>query len=80
MSDEQKHGHIHFTVEEPVETTEKELSVRKILEYATVDPNTHYLIELEGCDQKEYRDLDEMVPIRECAKFIAISTGPTPTS
>ena len=44
---------ITFTVNgEPVETSEKELTVREILVLAKLDPETHYLVEKKGEGQE----------------------------
>jgi hypothetical protein len=76
---------IHYTLDdEPQETTEKVLTPRQIMERATpapIDPNTHYLVQIEGQHQESYKDKpDEPIHMHEKMQFVSISTGPTPVS
>ena len=73
---------VTFTVNgEPVETTEKELTVREILTLANLDSETHYLVEKKGQGQEiEHRDLSERLRVHEKEEFLAFFTGPTPVS
>jgi hypothetical protein len=73
---------ITFTVNgEPVETAEKELTIRDILVLAKLDPETHYLLEKKGQGQEiEHRDLNERIRVHEKQEFLAFFTGPTPVS
>ncbi|MES2154421.1 MAG: hypothetical protein V4510_04725 [bacterium] len=65
---------------EPIETDQKELTVRTILELAGDDPNNHYLMELRGDQQIPHKDLNESIKIHEHLRFAAIFTGNTPVS
>jgi hypothetical protein len=82
----QTHTHvIHYTLDdEPQETTEKVLTPRQIMENAKpapIDPNTHYLVQIEGHHQVSYKDKpDEPIHLHERMRFVSISTGPTPVS
>ena len=82
----QAHPHvIHYTLDdEPQETTENLLTPRQILDRARparIDPNTHYLVQIEGQHQVSYKDKpDEAIHMHEKMRFVSISTGPTPVS
>ena len=82
MSPETKKPHetTFFVDNEPLTTTEKELTVRQILQLAGDDPATHYILELRGDQQIPHRDLDESIKIHEKMRFAAIFTGATPVS
>lgn len=56
------------------------LTVREILSNAALDPNEHYLIEMRGNEQIEYKDLDRTLKLRGHEKFIPIYHGSTPVS
>lgn len=76
---------IHFALDdEPQETREKELTPRQIMESAKparIDPNTHYLVQIEGQHQVSYKDKpDEPIHMHEKMRFVSVSTGPTPVS
>jgi len=73
---------IAFTVNgTPVETTEAELTVRRILELAGLDPATHYLVEKHGQGKEtEHRNLEESIKVHPNQVFLAFFTGPTPVS
>ncbi len=76
---------IHFSLDdEPQETTERVLTPRQIManaKPAPVDPNTHYLVQIEGQHQVSYKDKpDEPIQMHEKMRFVSISTGPTPVS
>lgn len=74
------HTTTYYVDNEPQTTTEKELTVRAILENAGDDPNTHYLLELRGDQQVPHKDLNEAIKIHEKERFAAIFTGVTPVS
>lgn len=82
----QTHTHvIRYTLDdEPQETTEKVLTPRQIMERARpkpIDPNTHYLVQLEGHHQVSYEGkTDQPIHMHEHMRFVSISTGPTPVS
>ena len=61
-------------------TTEKELTVRQILEKAGDDPSKHYLLELRPGGNIEHRNLDEVIKLHNKMRFAAIFTGETPVS
>lgn len=70
-----------YTVDgEPQQTDQHELTVRKILENAGVNPTERYLIELRGKEQFPLRDLDATVHINEHLKFITAFIGPVPVA
>ena len=76
-------GHvIDFTVDgEPLTTTERELTPRQIMELASTDPETHYLVQIEGRHRESYQGKGEItIHVHDDAKFITVSTGPTPVS
>lgn len=56
------------------------LSVREILSNAGIDPNDHYLVEVRGSKQTEYKDLNQILELNEGETFISIYHGPTPVS
>ena len=70
----------YFLDNEPQETTQDTLKVGQILKDGGLDPQTHYLIELRGDHQVEYRDIDESIRVHENERFISIFHGPTPLS
>ena len=71
----------NYTVDgEPQTTTEHQLTVRQILSNAGIDPQTHYLVEIQGNHQVPHRDLDEVIHMHQHMKFISVSTQPTPVS
>jgi hypothetical protein len=73
---------ITFTVDdEPVTTTEKQLTPNQILVLAGIDPATNYLVQTEGRHQVSYEGRgDDPIRVHENAAFVSVSTGPTPTS
>ncbi|MHB8459725.1 MAG: hypothetical protein ACYDAK_02915 [Candidatus Limnocylindrales bacterium] len=78
-----RHQHTtDFTVDgEELTTTERELTPRQIMEMASIDPQAHYLVQIEGRHRESYQGKeDTLVHIRDDAKFITVSTGPTPVS
>lgn len=75
------HNVINYSVDnEPQETEDKTLTVEQILTKATLDPATHYLIELRGDNQITHQNLTEVIKLHEKMKFISVLTGPTPLS
>jgi hypothetical protein len=77
----QKHSTTFEVDGESVETTEKTLTPNQIMSLATVDPASHYLVEVEGRNQKSFEGHgDEPIHIHEKQKFITVATGPTPVS
>jgi len=84
-ADEGRGHHQHttgFTVDgEELTTSERELTPRQIMEMASIDPQTHYLVQIEGRHRESYQGKEDTpVHIRDDAKFITVSTGPTPVS
>jgi hypothetical protein len=73
---------IHFEVDdENVETPDRDLTVRGILELAKVDPDTHFLQLVEGGKPgKEFKNLDEEVHLHPGIAFVSVFTGPTHVS
>lgn len=73
---------IAFTVDgEQVATTARELTPRQILTLAKIDPASHYLVQIEGRHRVSYEaEPDTPIHVHEDAKFISVSTGPTPVS
>jgi len=74
------HSITYFLDNEPQTTTEATLTVGQILKNGGLDPNTHFLIELRGDQQIEYRDLNQSIHVHEKEKFISVFHGPTPLS
>ena len=84
-ADEHRDHHEHsidFTVDgEGLTTVQRELTPRRIMEMASIDPQTHYLVQIEGRHRESYQGKDDiLVHIRDDARFITVSTGPTPVS
>jgi hypothetical protein len=76
---------IHYTLDdEPQTTTLKLMTPVQIMSSAKpkpIDPDTHYLIQLEGQHQVSYKDKpNDEIHMHEHAKFITVETGPTPVS
>ena len=73
---------INYKVDdEPQTTTERVLTPKQILENAKIDPNSHYLVQLEGKHQISYKDNpNQEIHMHEGMIFISVSTGPTPVS
>lgn len=76
---------IHYTLDdEPQITHHRTMTPVEIMKSAKphpIDPATHYLVQLEGHHQVSYKDKpDEPIHMHEHAKFITVSTGPTPVS
>jgi hypothetical protein len=61
-------------------STVDHLTVREILVNAGIDPADHYLLELRGKEQIEYKDLDQVLTLHEAEQFISVYHGPTPVS
>ncbi|HVR87948.1 MAG TPA: hypothetical protein VHG53_00195 [Candidatus Limnocylindria bacterium] len=60
------------------ETTKRRMTPREILTKAGLNPAERYLIQLHGKDQEPYKDtMDTPIDVREDAKFITASLGPT---
>jgi hypothetical protein len=79
------HKLIHYSLDdEPQVTTNRIMTPVKIMESAKpvpIDPATHYLVQLEGDHKVSYKGKpDEPIEMHEHAKFITVSTGPTPVS
>jgi hypothetical protein len=72
---------IHFTVDgQPFETTDAEQQAQAILvNYAKVDPANYQLGELEGHgpEPKVFPN-DQVVHIRDGARFVTVRVGPGP--
>jgi hypothetical protein len=79
-------GHvIHYSLDDEPQTTKKHIMTPvEIMESAkphAIDPSTHYLVQIEGHHQVSYKDNPhEPIHMHECAKFVAVCTGPTPVS
>jgi hypothetical protein len=73
---------ITFTVDdEPVSTTEEQLTPNQILGLAGIDPATSYLVRITGRHQESYQGRgDEPIRVHQNEVFVSVSTGPTPTS
>lgn len=67
--------------DEPQTTTGRVLTPTQILQNARIDPNSHYLVQLEGKHQISYKDdPNEEIHMHEGMTFISVSTAPTPVS
>ncbi len=78
-------GHVRsitFTVDnEPITTTEDELTPNQILRLAGIDPATNYLVQVEGRAQESFQGRgDQPIRVHEHEVFVSVSTGPTPVS
>jgi hypothetical protein len=73
---------IHFEVDdEELETTHRELTPVQIMKLAGINPETDYLVEIEGHHQRSLKDHpNDPVVLHDGSKFVSVSTGPTPTS
>jgi hypothetical protein len=73
---------IHSRVDdEDLETTEKELTVHRILELAKLEPETHYLQLVKGGKPGEsFKDLDQKIHLHPGIEFVSVFTGPTHVS
>ncbi len=82
VPDQHNDHSIDFTVDgEQVTTTARELTPRQILTLAKIDPATHYLVQIDGRHRVSYEaEPDTPIHVHEDAKFISVSTGPTPVS
>lgn len=66
---------------EPIEVAEHELTPAEIMARAGIDASTHYLVEVEGRDQKSLQGKNDVpIHIHEGLKLVSVSTGPTPVS
>lgn len=66
---------------EKIDTREHELTARQVLELAGIDPETHYLVKIQGRHQIPYKeDPNAEIHLHEGIEFISVSTGPTPVS
>jgi len=77
------HSHpIQFKVDGETETTlVPELTPAAILRLASIDPTTHYLVQLDGRHRVSYEGKEDTpIQVHEGATFISVSTGPTPVS
>lgn len=79
---QQKLRPITFTVDqEPITTTEHELTPTHILELAEIDPKSHYLEQLKGHEHVSYQGKGDIaIPVHEHDVFVSIYTGPTRVS
>lgn len=71
-----------YTLNDEEQTTsEHVLTPREILVNAGIDPDTNYLVEIEGKNQVSYKDkMDDPIHMHEKMKFVAVFTGETPVS
>ena len=73
---------IEITVDlKTVTTTARELTPAQIMDLAGIDPATHFLIEVEGREQKSLEGQNSTpLHLHERMKFVSASTRPTPVS
>lgn len=77
------HPHvIHYTLDgEPQETTERVLTPQQIMSSAGVNPDEHYLVEVQGRHQVSYKDrAGEPIHLHEHQVFVTVFTGSVPVS
>ena len=69
---------IHYTVDgEPQSTTDEEMTPRDIMGDAGVDPQTHFLTEIDGGIRRPHRDdLDRPLRMREQMQFVTVVRQP----
>jgi hypothetical protein len=83
MNAQNKAHTIEFEVDdEPVETTEKELTPREILQLAKLDPAQHYLVLVKGGkpDTSYETTPDTKIHLHPGIQFASVFTGPTHVS
>jgi len=75
-------GTFTYTVDgDSFSTVEHELTPRRIISQAGLDPSERYLIEVRGKTQVSYQNkMDEAIRIHEKIKFITAFVGPVPVS
>lgn len=72
---------VHLTEdEEPLEIETHELTMSEILALVGKKPDKYYLVEKVGREQRQFREPDEEIHIKEGAEFIAVALGPAPVS
>ena len=73
---------INFKVnDEPFETAERELTPTQIMVLAGYDPQTHYLVLIQGNHQVSYQGRpNESIHMHPHMSFVVVSVGPTPVS
>jgi hypothetical protein len=71
-----------YTVDgEPYTTAAHVLTPTRILQDASIDPGSHYLVQLDGQHQHSFKDTpNQEIHMHQNMKFLAISTGPTTVS
>ena len=79
------HGHhlIHFTVDgEPYTTSVEALTPNQIIhEFAGLNPQHHYLVQIQGHERTSYRGRGDIpIELHNGMRFQVIGTGPTPVS
>lgn len=66
---------------EPLRLPAGDTTPNEILTVAGLDPATNYLVLIQGRHQVSYQSRgDEQIHVHKDESFIALSTGPTPTS
>jgi len=72
----------NYTVDdEQQSTTSQKLTPREIMTAAEIDPETHYLVLIQGNHQKSLENkTDEPINMHQKMRFISISTEPTPVA
>ncbi len=67
--------------DEPQSTDEHTLTARQILQKAGIDPQTHYLVQIEGQHQVSFKDNpDDPIHMHQHMKLVSVFNGPTPVS
>lgn len=77
------HPHtIKYTVDGANHTTQEHtLTPIQIMAEAGIDPDKHYLVQIEGRIHESYKEKPaEAIHMHENMKFITIATGPTTVS
>lgn len=71
-----------YTVDdEPQTTAEHTLTPTQILRQAGIDPDTHYLVLIQGNHQVSYQGKpEEAIHMHQHMKFVSVFTGPTTVS
>jgi hypothetical protein len=72
----------NYTVDgEPQQTHEHELTPDQILRNASLDPATHYLVEIKGSTKESFQGRGSVeIRMHDHLVFISVFTGPTPVS
>lgn len=76
-----KNQHVFKVDDETIKTDKDQLTVREILQLAgDTPPDEYYLVLVHGNNKTEYKDLDQVLDIKNGLHFLAVHRGPMTTS